>query len=131
MALSWRDAVGTLLVAVAIGATLSVVYGWSWPLIGDARAGAIALFVLSYPSCLVAQAPRRMREAIERVTRWSRYLVAGTVLGALTALLIVAAVILNSVAVLVAAMVFMVGVWLVTTVDHMVRAGGRPMTARA
>jgi hypothetical protein len=66
MGLTWRDAIATILVAAAVAVTLSVVYSWNWPLIGNARAGVIALFVLSYPSCLVAQAPARMAAAIPR-----------------------------------------------------------------
>jgi hypothetical protein len=31
MGFSWRDAVGTLLVAGAVAVTLSVVYRWNWP----------------------------------------------------------------------------------------------------
>lgn len=127
MNLSWRDFVGTVLVAVAIAATLSLVYGWSWPLIGDARAGGVALFVLSYPSCLVAQAPKRMQQAIEGSTRWGLFLVTSTVLGSITALLIVAAVIFNSLPMLVAATAVMVGLWLIATVDHLVATGGRRM----
>lgn len=125
MTLGWRDFIGTVLVAVAVGATLSLVYGWSWPLIGDARAGGIALFVLSYPSCLVAQAPKRMQQAIEGAKHWSRFLVAGTVLGSITALLIVGTVIFNSLPVLVAATGVMVVLWLSSTVDHLVETGGR------
>ena len=59
MGLDWRDGVGTLLVAAALAVTLSVIYAWKWALIGDARAGVIALFVLGYASCLVTQAPIR------------------------------------------------------------------------
>lgn len=45
-----RDGIGTLLVAASVAVTPSVVYGWNLPLSGDARAGVIALFVLSHPS---------------------------------------------------------------------------------
>lgn len=127
--MTWRDVVGTVLVAVAIAATLSVVYGWAWPLIGDARAGAVALFVLSYPSCLVAQAPRRMQAAIEGKVRWSPYLVTSVVLGSATALLIIACVIFDSVPLLVGATGAMAAVWLVSTLDHLAQGAGRPVPA--
>lgn len=74
MGLSWRDVFGTVLVAAAVAVTLSVVYSWNWPLSGDARAGAIALFVLSYPSCLVAQAPARMAAASGATRHGVRFL---------------------------------------------------------
>lgn len=122
---------GTGFVALAVGATLSVVYGWNWPLIGDARAAGVALFVLSYPSCLIGQAPKRMRDAIEHRAGWSGYLVGATVLGSITTLLIVVDLIVNSAAVLVAATAAMALLWLVATVDHAVEGTGRPITIRA
>ncbi len=126
MGLSWRDAVGTLLVAAAVTVTLSVVYGWNWPLIGDARAGVIALFVLSYPSCLVAQAPARMAAAMRQETTWGPFLVTATVLGALALLLMIAGVILNSFTVLIGTAIVVVAIWVVTTAHHLVEPGPRP-----
>ena len=131
MRLTMRDVIGTGLVAVAVGVTLSVVYGWNWPLIGDARAAGIALFVLSYPSCLIAQAPKRMQAAMEHRAGWSGYLVGATVLGSVTALLIVVDLIVNSAAVLVAAAGVMVLLWLVATIDHLIEGTGRPLSIRA
>ena len=120
MRLNIRDVVGAVLVAVAVTVTVAVASGWNWPLLGDARAGAIALFVLSYPSCLVAQAPKRMAAAIQRETTWSPFVIAGTILGAVALLLIVANLLLNSVALLIAATAVVVGIWIVTTADHVV-----------
>jgi hypothetical protein len=68
--------------------------------IGDACGGAIALFVLSYPSCLVAQAPARMAAAIRGDATSGPFLVMATVLGALALVLMIAGVITNSVTVL-------------------------------
>ena len=126
MGLTWRDAVGTLLVAAAVAVTLSVVYSWNWPLIGDARAGAIALFVLSYPSCLIARAPGRMAAAMRHETTWGPFLVMGTALGALALVLMVATAIFNSVTLLVAAAVAVVAIWVETTVHHLVEGGPKP-----
>jgi hypothetical protein len=131
MSLTWRDVVGTVLVAIAVGATLSIVYGWNSPLLGDARAAGVALFALSYPSCLIAQAPGRMRQAIEGGSRWSGYLVTATVLGSVTVLLIVLDLIVNSVAVLVAATLVMALVWLVATIDHAMGHTGRAIASAA
>lgn len=126
MGLNWRDAVGTLLVAAAVAVTLSVLYDWNWPLISDARAGVIALFVLSYPSCLVAQAPARMAAAMHHETAWGPFLVMGTALGALALVLMVAGAIFNSVTLLVASAIAVVAIWIVTTIHHLVEAGPRP-----
>jgi hypothetical protein len=125
MGLRWRDAIGTLFVAAAVAVTLSVVYGWNWPLIGDARAGAIALFVLSYPSCLVAQAPARMAAAIRRDATWGPFLVIATVLGAAALILLIADVLTNSVTVLVAAAIVVAAIWVVTTAHRLTEAGPR------
>ena len=126
MGLSWRDVFGTVLVAAAVAVTLSVVYSWNWPLIGDARAGAIALFVLSYPSCLVAQAPARMAAALRRDTTWGPFLVIATVLGAVALVLLIVAVITNSVTVLVGTAIVVVAIWAVTSAHRLTEAGPRP-----
>ena len=126
MGLSFRDAIGTVLVAAAVAVTLSVVYGWNWPLIGDARAGVIALFVLSYPSCLVAQAPARMAAAIRRGATWGPFLVIATVLGAVALVLADAGVITNSVNALVGTAIVVVAIWVVTTAHRLTETGPRP-----
>jgi hypothetical protein len=126
MGFSWRHAVGTLLVAGAVGVTLSVVYGWNWPLIGDARAGVIALFVLSYPSCLFAQSPARMAAAIRRETTLSPFLVMAAVLGSAALVLMIAGVIMNSVTVLVGSAIVVIAIWVVTTAHRFAEARPRP-----
>lgn len=131
MRLTWRDLVATGLVAVAGGVTLSVVYGWNWPLIGDARAAGVALFALSFPSCLIGRAQERMQQAIEHRAGWGAYLVGAIVLGSVIALLILATIIFNSTAVLVAATGVMVLLWLVTTVDHLIDEAARPIAIRS
>lgn len=123
MGLNWRDGVGTLLVAAAVAVMLSVIYDWNWPLISDARAGVIALFVLSYPSCLVAQAPARLAAAIGRDAAWGPFLVLASVLGAVALVLMVAGVIFNSVIVLIWTAIVVVGIWVVTAAHHL--SGGR------
>src|SRR5690242_9511094 len=51
MRLTWRDALGTLITAAGILAALSTLQGWNWPLLADARAGVIALLVMSLVVC--------------------------------------------------------------------------------
>jgi hypothetical protein len=126
MGLNWRDAIATLLVTAAVAVTLSVVYGWNWPLIGDARAGVLALFVLSYPSCLVAQAPARMAAAIRRGATWGPFLVIATVLGAVALILLIASVITNSVMVLVSTAIVAVAIWAATIAHRLLEPGPLP-----
>ena len=129
MGLSWRDAVGTLLVAAAVAVTLSIAFGWGWPLLADPRAGAIALFVIAYPSCLVAQAPGRMAAAIRKVAAWGPFLVIGTVLGSLALVLMVVGAILNDLTLLVATTIVVVALWVAATAHHLVEPGPRPSLA--
>ncbi len=126
MGLGWRDAIATLLVAAAVAVTLSVVIGWNWPLIGDARAAVIALFVLSYPSCLVAQAPARIATAMRHGATWGPFLVIATVLGAVALLLLIAGVITNSVTVLVGTATLVVAIWAVTIAHRVIEPGALP-----
>lgn len=121
MGLTWRDAVGTFFVAAAGAVVVSVAAGWNWPLLADARAGAIALFVLSYPSCVAARAPGRMADAMKH-GRWGPFLVVGTVLGALALGLLVAGGVTNRVELLVAAAVVVVALWLTSTAHHLTEA---------
>lgn len=123
MSLTWRDAVGTVLVAGAMAASGSVIFGWNWPLLGDARAGAIALLILSYPSCLVAQAPGRMAAAMRARARWNLYLVVATVLGATATLLILANLVADSLPILIAAAAVVLAIWVVTTTHHAIESG--------
>jgi hypothetical protein len=125
--LKWRDAAGTALVVFAIAVAASVVYGWHWPLVADARAGVIALFILSYPSCLVAQAPRRMASAMRHETSWSPFVLVATVLGALAVLLMIANLLLNSAAVLVGMTIVVAAIWVVTTAHRVQESASRPL----
>jgi hypothetical protein len=126
MRLTWRDAVGTLLIGAAVSVTLSVAHGWNWALIGDARAGTIALFVLSYPSCLVARAPGRMAAAMAHETPWSPFLVMATALGAAALALMIVDIVVNSIPLLVGTSIVVVAIWALTTVHHLVETGPRP-----
>lgn len=125
--LTWRDAAGTALVVLAVAVAASVVYGWPLPLVADARVGVIALFILSYPSCLVAQAPQRMASAMRHETAWSPFVVLAIGLGALAVLLTIANLILNSIAVLVGMVIVVAAIWAVTTAHHLLESGPRPL----
>src|ERR1700674_1475179 len=48
-----EDAGATLLTGVGLTLALSVTQGWNWPLLGDVRAGIIALGVVGFGACLM------------------------------------------------------------------------------
>lgn len=50
-----KDAVATLLTGLGLTLALSVIQGWNWPTLGDARAGAIALGVLGFGACITSR----------------------------------------------------------------------------
>ena len=51
MRFTTKDVVGTLLAGAAVLVALAVTYGWGWPLLGDYRAGTIALGVIGFAMC--------------------------------------------------------------------------------
>jgi hypothetical protein len=122
MGLTWKDGVGTMLMAGAVAFTLAVTNGWGWPLLNDARAGVIGVTILGFASCqLVAR--------IGPETRWTNpFLVLTVILGIAALGLVIAGLLLNSVPVLVYLTSIVVAMWLVTTIHHLVEVGpaGRP-----
>jgi hypothetical protein len=46
-----KDLVGGLLAAAAVLVALDITNGWGWPLLGDYRAGTIALGVIGFATC--------------------------------------------------------------------------------
>jgi hypothetical protein len=123
MGLTWRDGVGTLLIAGAVAVTLAVTNAWGWPLLGDARAGVIAVTVLSFASCSL----------VARIAPWTEgtnaFLVLTVILGIAALGLVIGGLVLNSMPELVYLTVVVVAMWLVTTVHHLVEitpARGRP-----
>ena len=137
MALSWRDAIATPLVAAATAVTVAVVNGWNWLYIGDARAGIVAVFSLGFAACVVGGGPAWMFAGARRTGMWGTqttsgqetmgsggiwspffFLAAG--LGALAFVLMFIGVIVNSIGLLVWSTALVVAIWLVTTIHHAV-----------
>ncbi len=125
MGLSWRDAVATVLVAAAGAVTLSVASGWDWLLIGNARAGVIAVFVLGFSASVIGGGPvwfmAAMRQgAISSHGRLFTFLATG--LGLLALVLLFVDLFVNSVTLLVWATAALVAIWVVATFHHTVEA---------
>lgn len=125
MGLSWRDAVGTVFVAAAGAVTLSVMNGWDWLLIGNTRAGVIAVFVLGFSASVIGGGPvwfmAAMRQGVISSQGRLFTLLAAT-LGFLALVLLFVDLFVNSVTLLVWATAALVAIWVVATVHHTVEA---------
>lgn len=133
MGLSWRDGIATILVAASAAVTGSVVYGWNWPLIGDARAGVVAVFILGFSACVVGGGPAwmfgAMREGRMRGPGpiWSPFFVIAAGLGALAFALMFADLFINDVSLLVWSTAAVVGIWIVSTIHHALETRQQPV----
>ncbi len=122
MALSWRDGIAAVLVAGGVAVTGAVVNAWSWPLLGDARAGTIAVFILGFAACVVGGGPSWIAAAMKEGRMrgpnpiWSPFLILSAALGALAFALMFANLFINDVSLLVWAAMTVVAIWFVTTV---------------
>ena len=134
MGLSWRDGIATVLVGAAVAVTGSLVSAWAWPLIGDARAGVVTVFILGFAACLVGGGPvwmfAAMREGRMRGPGeiWSPFFIIAAALGALAFALMFADLFINDLSLLVWATVAVVAVWFVTTIHHALETRPRQLT---
>ena len=129
MGLSWRDGIATTLVAAGVAVTGSLVNSWAWPLIGDARAAVVAVFILGFAACVAGGGPAWMFSAIREGRMrgpsevWSPFFIVAAALGASAFALMFADLFINDVSLLTWATVALVAVWLVTTIHHMLETG--------
>jgi hypothetical protein len=113
----WREAGATLLTIVGLTLALSVTQGWNWPLLGDARAGIIALAVVGYGACMMSNAG---------ATRfWVRdpFVVVAIAAGCVSLAVAIIGLFVNTVPYLVVMMGAIVVLWLVATMRHLVESG--------
>ena len=124
MGLSWRDAIATVLVVAACAVTLSVANGWGWPLIGDARAGAVGVLVLGFAASVTGGGPQWFVAALRREvsTQGMWMSVFASAVGLLTFALLVVALVANSVTLVVWSTVALVALWVVATIHHAIEA---------
>lgn len=124
MGLSWRDAVATILVLAASAVTLSVVNAWGWPLIGDARAGAIAVLVLGFAASVTGGGPQWFIAALRRdVSTQGMWLsIFASAMGLLTFGLLAANLFANSITLLVWTTIALMVLWVVATIHHVIEA---------
>lgn len=115
MRLTWKDATSTLLAVAAVLIALAVVNAWGWPLLGDFRAGTVALAVMGFAMCVSGTSMAK--------ARWSDPLVVvATLLGVVALALMVGGLIYATQPLFVALAVDIVALWFVSTVRHLVEA---------
>lgn len=124
MRLSWRDATATLFVVGATAVTLSVVNGWDWPMIGDARAGAIGVLVLGFAASVTGGGPQWFVAALRReVSTQGMWLsIFASAMGFVTFALLVVDLFVSSIPLLVWTTVALLAIWVVATVHHAIEA---------
>lgn len=120
MRLTWRDAAATVLVAAAVALTLSVVAGWGWPLVSDARSGAVGVLVLGFAASFTGGGPQWFIAALRReVSTEGMWLsIFASAMGLLAFALLVVNVFVNSVSLLVWTTVALLALWVVATIHH-------------
>jgi hypothetical protein len=108
-----KDVAGTALAGAAVLITLAVTNGWGWPLLGDYRAGIIALTVVGFAMCASGSDYSTVRGSDPLV------IIAGG-LGIAALGLIVAGLIWATSQLFVWLAAVIVALWLVTTVRHLI-----------
>ena len=116
MRLTVKDALGGVLAAGAVLVALDVSNGWGWPLLGDYRAGTIALGVLGFAMCAFASDYSTVRGP-------DPLLVVAVLLGLAALGLLISGLILATAALFVWLAVVIVALWLVSTGRHVIARG--------
>jgi len=113
----WKEARATLLTAVGLTLALSVIQGWNWPLLADARAGIIALGVVGWAAC-ISSAPAAMGFSIK-----DPFVIAAVAIGFVLLIAGVVGLFANTLPYLLVMMGATVLLWLVATTRHVVEGG--------
>jgi peptidoglycan/LPS O-acetylase OafA/YrhL len=111
MRFTFKDAVGAVLAAAAVLVALDVTYAWGWPLLGDYRAGVVALAVIGFAMCAAA--------SDYSAVRWpDPLLVIAGALGVAALMFMIAGLIWATQALFLWLAAVIVALWLVATVRH-------------
>jgi hypothetical protein len=122
MRLTWRDGLSSVLAVLVVGIVLALTQGWGWPLLGDYRAGVIALTVVGL---LMIAAGASIRTA----SMADPFLAAGALLGLAAAAMVVFGVILASQETFVILAAVIIALWITATLRHAVEPAPRPQAA--
>jgi hypothetical protein len=113
MRLSWKDATATLLAAAAVLVALAVTNAWGWPLLGNYRAGTVALTLLGVGMCASGTATAK--------ASWSDpFVIIASLLGVVALALIVAGLMYATQPLFVALAADILALWFVSTLRHLV-----------
>jgi hypothetical protein len=129
MQLTWRDGAATILAVLVGSILLAVTQAWSWPLLGDYRAGVVALTIIGFAMCSVGLqvAKGAVAESFMRPL-----VIVGSVLGAGALALVVLGLIFATETLFVALGMDLLALWLITTIDHALFAtDGAPLHSGA
>jgi hypothetical protein len=118
MRLTIRDAIGTLLAAAAVLVALDLTYGWGGPLLGDYRAGTVALAVIGFAMCGAASDYGTVRGP-------DPFVVLAALLGIAALGLVIGGLVAPSATMFVWLAVVIVALWFVSTVRHLVTPASR------
>ena len=112
MRFTTKDVIGTLLAGVAVLVALAVTNGWGWPLLGDYRAGTIALGVIGFGMCAAAS-------NLGKADVTHPLVAIATVLGLAALGLLVGGLIWATAPLFVGLALVIVALWFVSTVRHL------------
>jgi hypothetical protein len=116
MRLTWRDAAATVLAALVVIVLLALTQAWSWPLLGDYRAGIVALAIIGVAMCAVGT------RAADSAAFKQPFMILASVLGAGAIGLVVLGLIFATGAIFVGLGITILTLWALTTLDHAVPA---------
>lgn len=119
----WKEVGATVITAAALTLALSVTQGWNWPLLGDARAGIIALGVVGLGACIVGGS------AATSFSMKDPFVIAAIVTVGVLSGAVVIGLFVNTLPYLIVAMVATFGLWLVATARHLMEGGANPRFA--
>jgi hypothetical protein len=117
-----KDFVGSMLAAAAVAVTLAVTNGWGWPLLGDYRAGTIALAVIGFAMCSAASDYSTVRGTQPLV-------VLAAILGVAALALMIGGLIWATATIFVWFAAVIVALWFVTTLRHAITPRELPSRA--
>jgi hypothetical protein len=112
-----REIGATLVTVIGLTLALSVTQDWNWPLLGDARAGIIALAVVGYGACVLSNS------AANRFSLSDPFVIVAIAAGCVLLAAGIVGVFVNTVPYLVVMMGATVVLWLVATTRHVVESG--------
>jgi hypothetical protein len=116
MKLTYRDAITTVLASLVVAVTLAVTQGWAWPLLGNPRAGIVAVAILGIAMCSIGTRSEDMA-TMEAFVHHPGMIVASA-LGAVALLLLIAGLIVGTETMLIPISGLLVLLWAVATIRH-------------